>query len=154
MWCCLHEFPLLYFTTCFYYLPLPADLLVYVQCPYWPVVDKFLLDSQNVRVKGSIGELHLLVCPYFSRSVSLSCSSYLDGFRDWRLVAVQLLFCRMLLLGFVEFLCNSHLDFFLYTFLGSLWCLHIVVLTRPLLRRNCALFYRISQISIWSITYW
>ena len=33
----------------------------------------------------------------------MSCLSNLDGFRDGRLVTVQLLFCGMLLLGFVQY---------------------------------------------------
>ena len=39
-----------------------------------------------------------------SRAVScMSGSSYLDGFRDWKEVAVELLFCAMLLSGFVQY---------------------------------------------------
>ena len=34
---------------------------------------------------------------FFSSSVRLSCSSYFDGFREVRLMTVQVLFCGMLL---------------------------------------------------------
>ena len=48
---------------------------------------------------------------------------------------------------------SSHLVFSLYILSASKWCIHIVELTQLLLGRNPVLFYRISQTSIWSITY-
>ena len=38
-----------------------------------------------------------------SAAFRMSCSSYLDGFRDGRSVAAQLLFCGVLLPGFVQY---------------------------------------------------
>ena len=39
----------------------------------------------------------------FQQFSGMSCQSYLDGFKDEKLVAVQLLFCRILLTGFVKY---------------------------------------------------
>ena len=68
-----------------YHPSLPAGLLDYITCPNRAVVDKFWLLVQHlpVLVKGSIGEGHLWVRPYLSRSVHMS-SSYLGGFRVGR----------------------------------------------------------------------
>ena len=67
---CLFGFPWLSFAI----LPRPyhpsiqADPPDYVLCPYTAVIDKFLLVGHHlhVHVKGSIGERHLWVRPYFS----------------------------------------------------------------------------------------
>ena len=41
---------------------------------------------------------------FVSPAVSiLPCSSYLDGFRNWRQLAIPLMFCVMLLPGFVQY---------------------------------------------------
>ena len=42
-------------------------------------------------------------------------------------------------------------SFFSMCLFVSMWCIHTVVLTLPLLGRNPILFYQIDQISIWSI---
>ena len=56
---------------------------------------KLVVQHLLVFVKGFIGERHLWVRPYFSVVSHMSCSSDLDGFRDGRQVAEQLLFCGM-----------------------------------------------------------
>ena len=43
----------------------------------------------------------------------MSCSSYLDGFKDGRLVAIQLLFCGMLLRGFDVLFLSIYLSIYL-----------------------------------------
>ena len=56
------------------------------------------LQHLYVRVKEHVAYEFVLTSPVLS---CMSCSSYLDCFRDGRLVAVHLLFRRMLLPGFV-----------------------------------------------------
>ena len=55
-----------------YHPSLPAGLLDYILCLYRAVIDKFWLVGQHllIHMKGSIGEHHLWVHPYFSSSVS------------------------------------------------------------------------------------
>ena len=50
-------------------------------------------------VWGVQRRFRVLISPVVS---SMSHSSYLDGFRDGRVVAIQLLLCRMILQGFVH----------------------------------------------------
>ena len=94
----LHGFPLLSFTICLYCPLHSAGLLDYILCPYIAVVDKFQLVGQHplVRVMKFIGKRFALTPPTVS---FMSCLSYLDGFRDVREVAVQLLFCGLSLLS-------------------------------------------------------
>ena len=47
------------------------------------------------------------------------------------------------------FLCNCCRAFSLYVKLASVWWIHIVVSTQPLLGKNCVLFYRSCLTSIW-----
>ena len=73
---------------------------LYILCPYRAVVDKFFLVGQHW---GSLcEELHRRKLLLRS-SLLLQCLSYLDGFRDGNLVAVQLLIGGMLLPGFVQY---------------------------------------------------
>ena len=69
----------------------------------------------------------------------MSCLFYLDGFRDGRLVAVQLLFRGVLL---VVFLYSYRVVFSRYVLSASMWCICTVVLTRPLLGKIPFYFIR------------
>ena len=71
----------------------------------------------------------------------MSCSFDLDDLWDSRLVALQLLFCGVLLPGFVfkkplAFLCSSHLTFSQSVSLEFRWWNHTVVLKRPQLEKS------------------
>ena len=137
---CWHGFPWLFLVNRLYYLSHSTGLLVYILCPLRALVGMFFLVVQHghIHVKGSIGERHWWFRSCFS---SVHCPSYLDGFRDRRLVAVQLLFRGMLLkiclIQLVVFLCSIRLAFAECTSLASPWCIHTVELTQPLLGRNC-----------------
>ena len=78
----------------------------------------------------------------------ISCSSYLDGFIvSWDVASG---ICSIYL---VAFLWSFSQAFYQDILSASIWCIHIVVLTQPLLGKNYVLFYRISQTYIWSIAY-
>ena len=53
--------------------------------------------------------------------------------------------CSILL---ATFLCNCRLASFPAVLLASMWCVHTAISTRPLLGRNCVLFYRSGLISL------
>ena len=69
-----------------YHPSLLAGLPDYILCLYWVVIGKFLFVSQHwhVHVWGA-WENVTYEFVFASSAVScMSCSSYLDGFRDWR----------------------------------------------------------------------
>ena len=78
-----------------YYSFLLPGLLDYILCLYRAVVGKLLLVSQywHVHVKGSLENI--------TYKFVFASLAYLDGFRDRRLVTIQL--CGMLLPGFVQY---------------------------------------------------
>ena len=82
----------------------------------------------------------VLISPAVSR---MSRPSYLDGFGDGREVAVELLFCGMLLPGIVQynsgFLCNFHLAFSLYAKSGHPYSR---IDTIADMKKKCVLFYQ------------
>ena len=99
-----------------YHPLLLTGLLDFILCPYRVVGDKVLLVDQHLHVhmKGSIGEHHLWDRPYFSRSILYVLFFLFGWFKRWEVGGVQLLFCRMLLPGFVAFLaflCSPRLAF-------------------------------------------
>ena len=67
----------------------------------------------------------------------MSCSSYLDSFRDGKYSCYFVDVASGTCLKQLEtFVCSSRLAFSLYTKSASMWCIHIVELTQPLLGRN------------------
>ena len=110
----LHWFPWLSVTIHPHYPLLPAGLPNYFLCSCRVVLGKFLPVGQHWHnhVKVFIGVSDLWVYPCFSRNVLL----YLDGFRDGRLVALQLLFHGELLPGYLFNIARSVLVQFLSSF--------------------------------------
>ena len=107
---------------------------------------------RHIYVKESLKEYHLCVHSYSSNSAPhiLFC---LECLWDGRKVAVLLLFCWLLLPGFVQdsMQHSSHLAVSLFVLSVSKLCIHTIVLTQLQCGRNPILFYPIDQISIWSI---
>ena len=78
-----------------------GSLLGCILCPHRDDVCKSLVVYQHwhVHLLEFILERCLWVCHWFSCT---SCSSYLNSLWDGRQVAVELLFCRVLLPGFLQ----------------------------------------------------
>ena len=74
----------------------------------------------------------------------MSCSSYLDGFWDWRYVAIQLgiIPFRICSKQLVTFWCDSHPAFSPCLSLTFRWCIHAVVMTLLQLGRKPILLKR------------
>ena len=73
---------------------------------------------------------------------SISCSAYLDGL----LVAIQLLFCWVLLLGFVQNSSQHPCSFFSKVLVEPKWCSYAVVLTQLQFGRISILFYQRAHV--------
>ena len=102
----LHGFPWFSFTIRLYHLSFPAGLPNYILCPNRAVVDKFLLVVQHFARPCEGGPWENVTYEFVltsSTASCMSCWSYLRGFRDEWSVVVQLLFCGMLLTGFVQY---------------------------------------------------
>ena len=119
MSCYQHRYPWPSLITPPYSPLLPAGPPGYIPYQYRAAVCRFELVVLHlpVHVKRSTGVHHLWVCPYFS-------SSFCDG---WQ-VAVQLLLCRVLSPGLVQY-CSQHscvvaAKLFLHTFIVSIHVVH------------------------------
>ena len=117
--CWQHRFPWLSLSICSYWSL--AILINGIQCPHRSNVYKFLLVSQLWCV-GVYSKMSIKNLSYFSSRVQYDLLIFL-GLQDGRKVAVQLLFCKVLLLPkFVQnavSLCSSHLVFSPNVFLES-----------------------------------
>ena len=85
---------------------------------------------------------------FTSSTVSrMLCWSYLDGFRDGGKWPYSCSFVESYFQNLfnIAFLYNFRRAFSLYAFLVSMWCNHIVEMTRPLLGKNCVLFYQMFE---------
>ena len=87
---------------------------------------------------------------------SISCSFHLEGLLNRKLVAVQLLFCGVFLLGFVQqlaaFFFHLPSNFFSMCFLSIHGVHHFFVLTQLQHGRNSILSYWVDHVSIWSLS--
>ena len=88
--------------------------------------------------------------------IIISCLSYLDDLVRWGLMAIQLLFCRVLLPEFVRNCMQHSWKVFIWFFspssmLASKWCNHRVVLTWLQLGSIPILFLQRDQIFRWSL---
>ena len=99
----LHEFPCLSLSTCLNHPSLTAGLPNCIQCSHSAYIS--LCWSANTGMSmcrgpwENVNHEFVLVSPAV---LHMSCLSYLEGFRDGRYVAIQLLFHGMLLPGFVK----------------------------------------------------
>ena len=124
---------------------------------FWPYYPSYM----NKPESSQENEMHIILgfwrCPW--RWGCPWCNGYrhLDSFCDGRQVAVYWCFvecCRQAcLILLATFLCSCRLASSPAVLLASKWCIHTAVSTRPLLGRNCVLFYRSGLISIWLIAY-
>ena len=144
-----------------YHPPLPAGLLDYILCPYRAVVDKFFLVNQlwPVCMKWPIGECHLWIPLYFSSSVTHELFVFFGWFERWKVDSCSLCFfmaCRYQdLFNITLSILMQFPSSFLFILSVSVHVVHPYSrIDTMLLRRNCVLFYRIGQTSIWSIAYW
>ena len=96
----------------------------------------------------------VLASPAVSR---MTCSSYLDGFRDRQYSCCFIGCCFEFLFNIARsifFFLQLPSRFCQYVLLVSMRCIRTVLQTQPLLGRNSVWIYRIDQTSIWSITHW
>ena len=126
----------------------------------WPT----LLTGALIRERKQICGCYKFVLSFPAVSL-MSCSSYLDGFRDGNRWPYSCCFVGFVLLGF-SLICLVGIFLELFNIARSILMplpsnfysihfvgIHMVALTQLLLGRNCVLFYQICQTSIWLITY-
>ena len=98
MSCCKHGFSRLCFSNRFYRISHPQSVHSYCR--------EVLVGCQTLARPCEVFPLKNIAYEFVFTSLTvscMSCSSDLNGFRDGWLVAVQLLFCGMLLPGFVQY---------------------------------------------------
>ena len=159
MSCCRCGFPWLFLAIRPNHPSFPAGLLDYNLCPYRAVVDRFLLVVNTCMSvwRGSLKDI-AYVFVFTSPAMShISCSSYLNGFRDGDRWPYSCCFVGCCFLDFsiqlITFLWDSRLAFSRYAKSASMWCIYLVMWTRTLLGENCVLFCRIGLTFLWLITY-
>ena len=131
--CWQHRLTRLSISIHLYHPSLQASPPNYILCPHRAYVNKFLLLAKHWHST-------YLVC--------FTCMFLWMGGK-W---PSRCLFCiasKIYSKYLVAFLCSFYLTFSLCILLGSMWCIHTVVLIQRHLGRNPIFFYQ-----KWSITYW
>ena len=132
-------------------------ILLYSICPYHQVF--YIVSSIHTELMNVFAGWPTLVCPYVGvhwRTLLMSsfllhqqCPAYLA---DLNWMAIQLLFCRLLLLGFIQNSmqpsCVVPIWLFSKCFVKVQFCNYTVVLTQLQLGRILVLFYQRSDFHI------